>query len=207
MTGNTSTIGRPRAFDVDKALQKALEVFWEKGYEGTSLPDLTEAMGINKPSLYAAFGNKEQLFLKAIELYENRPCGFFQPALQQPTAYLVAEHLLFGAAAASADNSHPKGCLMVQGALTCSDSANSVKQLLIEKRRLGELKIQQRLEQAQVDGDLAADADCAGLAGFLMVQLHGMSIQAASGVNAEQLQQVAAIALQAFAVSVTATAD
>ncbi len=198
MTGNTNTIGRPRAFDVDKALQKALEVFWEKGYEGTSLPDLTEAMGINKPSLYAAFGNKEQLFLKAIELYENRPCGFFQPALLQPTAYLMAEHMLFGAAAASSDPNTPKGCLMVQGALTCSDNANSVKQMLIEKRRGGELQVQQRLERAQAEGDLAADVDCAALACFIGVQLHGMSIQAASGTSSERLHQVAAIALQAF---------
>ncbi|MBU2223833.1 MAG: TetR/AcrR family transcriptional regulator [Gammaproteobacteria bacterium] len=210
MTGNANTIGRPRAFDVDKALQKALEVFWEKGYEGTSLPDLTEAMGINKPSLYAAFGNKEQLFLKAIELYENRPCGFFQPALLQPTAYQMAEHLLFGAAISSSDPSNPKGCLMVQGALSCSDNANSVKQMLIEKRRSGELQLQQRLEKAQAEGDLAADADCAALACFLVVQLHGMSIQAASGATAERLQQVAVIALKAFAKAAlqqTATAD
>ena len=198
MTGNTSTIGRPRAFDVDKALQKALEVFWEKGYEGTSLPDLTEAMGINKPSLYAAFGNKEQLFLKAIELYENRPCGFFQPALAQPTAYLMAQQMLFGGAAASADNSHPKGCLMVQGALSCSESANSVKQVLIEKRRHGELQLQERLERAKAEGEFAADVDCAALACFIGVQLHGMSIQATTGASSEKLQKVAAIALEAF---------
>ena len=94
------TVGRPRAFDMEKALQKALEVFWRKGYEGASLPDLCEAMGINKPSLYAAFGNKEQLFLKAIELYENRPCAFFYPALEHATSYEVVKHMLCGAASA-----------------------------------------------------------------------------------------------------------
>ncbi len=198
MSESQTQVGRPRAFDLDKALQKALEVFWAKGYEGASLPDLTEAMGINKPSLYAAFGNKEQLFLKAIELYENRPCAFFQPALLQPTAYQVAEHMLFGAAAANADPSHPKGCVVVQGALSCSDSANNVKQALIEKRRKGELQLQQRFEQAQAAGEIPADADCGALAGFIVVQLQGMSIQGANGASAERLQQVAAIALSAF---------
>ncbi len=198
MSESQAQVGRPRAFDVDKALQKALEVFWAKGYEGASLPDLTEAMGINKPSLYAAFGNKEQLFLKAIELYENRPCAFFQPALLQPTAYQVVEHMLFGAAAANADPSHPKGCVVVQGALSCSDSANNVKQALIEKRQKGELQLQQRLEQAKATGELPVDADCGALASFIVVQIQGMSIQAANGASAERLQQVAAIALLAF---------
>ncbi len=198
MTANSTPVGRPRAFDVDKALQKALEVFWAKGYEGASLPDLTEAMGINKPSLYAAFGNKEQLFLKAIELYENRPCAFFQPALLQPTAHQVAKHLLFGAAAANADPNLPNGCVVVQGALSCSDNASNVKQALIEKRRQGELQMQQRLEQAKAAGDLPADADCAALASYLAVQLHGMAILAANGATPERLQQVAALALQVF---------
>jgi AcrR family transcriptional regulator len=198
MTANSTPVGRPRAFDVDKALQKALEVFWAKGYEGASLPDLTEAMGINKPSLYAAFGNKEQLFLKAIELYENRPCAFFQPALLQPTAYQVAKHLLFGAAAANADPNLPNGCVVVQGALSCSDSASNVKQALIEKRRHGEQQMLQRLEQAKAAGDLPADADCAALASYLAVQLQGMAIQAANGATPERLQQVAALALKVF---------
>lgn len=198
MTANSTPVGRPRAFDVDKALQKALEVFWAKGYEGASLPDLTEAMGINKPSLYAAFGNKEQLFLKAIELYENRPCAFFQPALLQPTAHQVAKHLLFGAAAANTDPNLPNGCVVVQGALSCSDSASHVKQALIEKRRQAEQQIVQRLEQAKIDGDLAADTDCAALGSYLAVQLQGMAIQAANGATPERLQQVAALALKVF---------
>src|SRR3989441_4990422 len=88
--------GRPRTFDTDKALDKALKVFWRKGYEGASLPDLTAAMGINRPSLYAAFGNKEALFKKAVERYSTGPAGFFSQALAQPTARAVVERLLKG---------------------------------------------------------------------------------------------------------------
>ena len=198
MTGNTSTIGRPRAFDVDKALQKALEVFWEKGYEGTSLPDLTEAMGINKPSLYAAFGNKEQLFLKAIELYENRPCSFFLPALEKPTAYQVAEHMLYGAAMNMADQAHPQGCVVVQGALSCSEAAATVKEALLNRRVEGEQKLRARFEQAKLDGDLPASADAETLARYLGTVLQGMAIQANNGATSEQLRQVAEMTLQAF---------
>ena len=199
MSATTTSVGRPRAFDVDVALEKALEVFWRKGYEGASLPDLTEAMGINKPSLYAAFGNKEQLFLKAIELYEQRPCSFFMPALAQPTAYQVAEHMLLGAVAASKDPVAPKGCVLVQGALACSDSANTVKQALIAKRQAGNLQLIARFEQAKADGDLPANADPVVLATYLSTVLQGMSIQAASGVESELLEKIAKTALQIFA--------
>ncbi len=199
MSATPTSVGRPRAFDVDIALEKALEVFWRKGYEGTSLPDLTEAMGINKPSLYAAFGNKEQLFLKAIELYEQRPCSFFMPALAQPTAYQVAEHMLFGAVAASKDPVAPKGCVLVQGALACSDSANTVKEALIAKRQAGNLQLIARFEQAKTDGDLSADADPVALATYLSTVLQGMSIQAASGVDSALLEKIAKTALQVFA--------
>ena len=198
MTDAKAAPGRPRSFDLDQVLDKALEVFWQKGYEGASLPDLTQAMGINKPSLYAAFGNKEQLFLKAIELYEQRPCSFFMPALATPTAYQVAEHMLLGAVAASKDPVAPKGCVLVQGALACSDSANTVKQALIAKRQAGNLQLIARFEQAKAEGDLAADADPVALATYLSTVLQGMSIQAASGVDSELLEKIAKTALQVF---------
>src|SRR5438067_10331176 len=115
--------GRPREFDVDKALNRALQVFWRKGYEGASMPDLTRAMGINRPSLYAAFGNKQELFRKAVERYASGPAGYVREALELPTARQVVERLLFGAACGATDRKHPRGCLMVQGALTCGDAA------------------------------------------------------------------------------------
>lgn len=191
-------IGRPRAFDSEKALEKALEVFWRKGYDGTSLADLTEAMCINKPSLYAAFGNKEQLFIKAIELYENRPCSFFLEALQQKTAYAVAETMLFGAAEELADNSHPNGCIIVQGALSCSEAAASVKEALIAKRLGNEARIAQRFAQAKEAGDLPASADPDVLARYLGTVLQGMTIQVTNGSGKEQLHEIAKMALMAF---------
>src|SRR6266852_7317105 len=110
-------IGRPRAFDIDKALDKALKVFWRKGFEGTSLPDLTKAMGINRPSLYAAFGNKEELFRKVLDRYVNGPLAYFGKALASPKARDVIEQIFFGAARMADDPKIPAGCLMVQGAL------------------------------------------------------------------------------------------
>jgi AcrR family transcriptional regulator len=189
--------GRPRSFDADQVLDKALEVFWQKGYEGASLPDLTQAMGINKPSLYAAFGNKEQLFLKAVERYENRPDAFFYPSLQQPTAYQVIERMLLGAAAAACNPDHPKGCVLVQSALSCSDDAMRVKQALSERRQAGAQLLADRLQQAQRDGDLPASTDANALARFVITVLQGISVQSSSGATADELLAVAKTALQA----------
>lgn len=196
--GCTPSLGRPRAFDIDTALEKALEIFWRKGYDGTSLSDLTEAMGINKPSLYAAFGNKEQLFLKAIELYESRPCAFFYPALEKNTAYEVAEYMLYGAATNMADNQHPQGCVIVQGALSCSEAAAAVKEALINRRVEGEQKLKERFELAKTAGDLPTHIDSEVLARYLGTVLQGMAIQANNGATPEQLRAVADMTLQHF---------
>lgn len=195
---STVNVGRPRAFDMDTALERALEVFWRKGYDGASLSDLTEAMGINKPSLYAAFGNKEQLFLKSIEFYESRPCSFFLPALEKPTAYQVAEHMLYGAAMNMADSNHPQGCVIVQGALSCSEAAATVKEALINRRVEGEQKLYERFEQAKQQGDLPAHVDTETLARYLGIVLQGMAVQANNGASSEQLRQVAQMTLQTF---------
>lgn len=194
----TATVGRPRAFDMQDALEKALDVFWAKGYDGASLSDLTTAMGINKPSLYSAFGNKEQLFLKAIEFYESRPCGFFKPALEQPTAYQVAEFMLLGAAQTMSDTSHPQGCVMVQGALACSEAAAGVKETLIKRRQQNELDLRDRFELAKTQGDLPSDEDTEALSRYLCTVINGIAIQASSGASEEQLVDVANMALKSF---------
>src|SRR2546423_9970140 len=106
------SIGRPRAFDVDLALDRALHVFWRKGYEGASLSDLTQAMGINRPSIYAAFGDKEALFRKVLDRYAEGPTAHVMKALEHADARVAMERLLLGAADAATSPSWPAGCLM-----------------------------------------------------------------------------------------------
>src|SRR3982751_3867923 len=132
------TRGRPRNFDPDKALDRALKVFWKKGYQGASLPDLTKAMGINRPSMYAAFGNKEELFRKALERYAAGPACYVREALDAPTARAVAEQLLNGAVEMMTNPKNPRGCLAVQGALACGDEAQGVRKELVFRRRASE---------------------------------------------------------------------
>jgi AcrR family transcriptional regulator len=195
---STLPIGRPRAFDVDAALDRALQVFWQKGYEGTSLSDLTSAMGINRPSLYAAFGNKEELFRKALDRYTNGPAACLREALNAPTARAVGERILEGAADVLTASCHPPGCLTVQGALSCGTEAEAVRQELIARRAAFETALRQRLERAKSDGDLPADSDPADLARFVTTVHQGMAVQAASGASREELRRVALMALQAW---------
>ena len=191
-------LGRPRAFCVKQALDRALRVFWRKGYEGTSLSDLTEAMGINRPSLYAAYGNKENLFRKALERYVENGGGFLRAACEQPTARAVIEHLLLAVADGVTCPDSPAGCLMVRCALASSEAADSVRLELARRRADGEALLRQRLEQARAEGDLPAGADPADLARFVTTLYQGMSVQAAGGATREQLRGVARTALAAW---------
>jgi AcrR family transcriptional regulator len=128
--------GRPRAFDPDRALDRALAVFWRQGYEGASLPDLTKAMGINRPSLYAAFRNKEALFLKAIERYETGPAAYVHDAIGKPTARAVVEGLLNGVVDLLTKPRNPRGCLMVQGVLACGRDADALRRKVASRREV-----------------------------------------------------------------------
>ena len=191
-------MGRPREFDVDKALDLALQVFWRKGYEGASMADLTETMGITKPSLYSAFGNKEELFRKALDRYVDGPGGYFQVALAKPTARAVVEHLLYESADAVTDPNHPPGCLAVQGALSCGDAAESIKQELMSRRAKGEQDLRERFERAIAEGDLPPGSDAADLAAYLSAILQGMAVQAAGGTTRAQLRKIAEMALRTW---------
>jgi AcrR family transcriptional regulator len=192
------TAGRPREFNLEEALDSALKVFWMKGYEGASLPDLTEAMGINRPSLYAAFGNKEELFRKALDRYSAEAQQKRDTILAEPKVRVAIEKLLFGVAEGSACPKSPKGCLLVQGALTCGDAAQSVKIELAQRRAQGEAALRRRFEKAIAEGDLPASASAADLARFITVVIQGMAVQSASGASAEDLKAVAAWALKAI---------
>ncbi len=189
-------LGRPRAFDPETALDRALQVFWRKGYEGASLADLTRAMRINRPSMYAAFGNKEALFLKALDRYAEGPVSFMRDALAEPTARAVAERLFRAAAELLTDKRHAPGCLMVQGALACSEAAEPIRRELISRRAAGECDLRKRFDRAKSEGDLPADSVPADLARYVVTVLHGMSVQAAGGAGREELQRVAELALR-----------
>jgi AcrR family transcriptional regulator len=191
-------IGRPRAFDTDEALDRALEVFWRKGYECATLSDQTSAMGINPPSLYAAFGNKEGLFRRALDRYWALQAATREKALNAQTARAVAETLLRGAAKFLTDPCHPKGCLAVQGALACGADAECIRNELAARRAASQARIRDRLKRAKKDGDLPADADPAALARYLATVIEGMAVQAASGASRKELERVADTALRAF---------
>jgi len=191
-------IGRPRAFDPEKALEAALRVFWRKGYEGTALSDLTAAMGINRPSIYATFGNKEALFRKALDRYSERMTNFTAEALLEPTARGVAERLMVGTADLLSRPGNPKGCLVVQGALACGEEADPIRKELISRRATGEAALRERFERAKVEGDLPAGADPGDLARYVMAVMHGMSVQSAGGASRAELQGVIDLSLRAW---------
>jgi AcrR family transcriptional regulator len=195
---NGAHLGRPRAFDPDTALEAALRVFWKKGYEGTALSDLTAAMGINRPSIYATFGNKEALFRKALDRYSERMTCYTAEALKEPTARAVAERLMVGTAELLSCPGNPKGCLMVQGALACGDEAAPVRKELISRRATGEAELRERFERARAEGDLPAGADAGDLARYVMAVMHGMSVQSAGGASRAELQGVIDLSLRAW---------
>ncbi len=190
--------GRPRMFDVHEALDIALKVFWRKGYEGTSIDDLTGAMGINRPSLYCAFGNKEQLFRKALDRYLGGSAALYGEAIGQLTARAVAERFLRGMADNLTDPEHPPGCLAVQGALSCGDAADPIRRELTARRAAAEATLRERFERAKAEGDLSPDDDPADLARFLATVAQGMAVQAAGGASRDELRRVAETALQAW---------
>ena len=190
LASNAPTKGRPREFDVDVALTAALRVFWSKGYEGASLTELTEAMGITRPSLYAAFGNKEALFRRALDLYEREKLEYTRRALEAPTAKGVAERLLYGAIDAQCSECEPKGCLGVISAVACGVEAEAIREHVIERRASSRKALIERMEQAKRDGDLRADTDIEGLTGFLFAISQGMAVQAGAGASREDLEKV-----------------
>lgn len=190
--------GRPREFDVDKALDAALLLFWRYGYEGTSLAALTQAMGINVPSLYAAFGNKEELFKKVLDRYIQRPASYLPNSLKEPTARAVVEKLFRGAIDMVKSPLHPDGCLLVQGALASGPMGESVSAELSRRRAGAEAAVRRRFELAVSQGDLPSDVDPAKLARYVITVLWGMSVQAAGGATRAQLKEIVAMALRTF---------
>jgi AcrR family transcriptional regulator len=190
--------GRPREFDVDEALDRAMLVFWNKGYEGASLSDLTEALGVARPSLYAAFGNKEQLFREALDRYDEGTAGFLRGSMRAPTARGVAEGLLRGAADFHSDRTNPPGCLMVHGALVGSDASDPLRRETRDRRDRLREAIRERLERAREEGDLPADSDPAALARYLVAVMRGMAVEAVGGADGKELHKIVDVAMNAW---------
>jgi AcrR family transcriptional regulator len=186
----TPTKGRPREFCLDEALAAALRVFWSKGYEGASMTELTEAMGITKPSLYAAFGNKEALFRKTLDLYEREKMAYVGQALAKPTAREVAEHMLRGSVENQTSSCEPRGCLGVISSVACGAEAESIRADVHERSKVAKAALIERMEQAKTEGDLPDDVDVEALTGFLYALLQGMAVQAGAGATRAELDRL-----------------
>jgi AcrR family transcriptional regulator len=191
-------MGRPREFDTDAALEKAMRLFWAKSYEGTSIADLTETLGISRPSLYAAFGNKQSLFRAALERYAAGPARYVAAALRKPTAREVARTLLKGAADLQTGSSNPGGCLTVTGAIASGDEAEPVRQALNAHRTAGVALLRRRFEQAKEEHDLPKDSDPAALASFVGAVVYGMAVLASGGASRKELERVIRTAMKAW---------
>jgi AcrR family transcriptional regulator len=197
-TDSPARTGRPRGFDADDALERAIRVFWAQGFDGASLADLTKAMGITRTSMYAAFGNKDELFRLALERYTEDTAEYRARTVQLPTAREVADAFLAGVVHASTRPGHPTGCLGVQGALAAGATARTARDALVAWREAGVSLLIERFQQAHDEGDLPPDTDPALLARYLMTVANGIAVQASTGAAREELQQVADAALRSW---------
>jgi AcrR family transcriptional regulator len=189
-------MARQRSFDRDEALDRAMRLFWRYGYEGTSLEDLTAELGIAKPSLYAAFGNKRALFELALDRYAAVTRENLERALREPSARDVARRYLHEYVDVPADL--PRGCLFVQGATACSAESADVKASVRARSQVAEQLLTARFLRAREEGDLPPDADPADLARYLATVVQGLAVQATGGATAAELRRVADLALGAW---------
>jgi AcrR family transcriptional regulator len=178
-------------------LQRAMEVFWAKGFEATSLMDLTEAMDISPPSLYAAFGDKEKLFLEAVERYQDRR-GESCPYCNEPTARAAIEKLLVYMAEELTSRDHPRGCLMMMAAATTAGSSEKLQATLTAKRMAAKIRLKARIERGIEEGDVPATADAGALADFYSTIINGMAMQGREGVSRKSLMATVATAMTVF---------
>jgi AcrR family transcriptional regulator len=194
-----ATRGRPRAFDRDEALRRAMEVFWEHGYEATSMSHLTAAMGISSPSLYAAFGSKEELFREAVAYYNDTLGATAAAELRErPTAREAISAVLRHHAIVFCDPDNPRGCMIVLAATTSGDDTRSVHEYLAQWRMALETDFRERVERGIAEGDVPAGADAAAIAAFYNTVNHGMAIQARDGADVKKLSSIAEGAIAAW---------
>jgi AcrR family transcriptional regulator len=191
--------GRPRAFDRHEALAKAMQVFWTRGYEGTSLADLTDAMDINRPSLYATFGNKERLFAEALALYEEIEGAVISRLLDESlTAREGIEATLYYNARVYAEEGRPRGCMIVLSLLVGTPQSEEVRALLAQRRHAGEDELRLRIERGKAEGDVPTSIVAAQLAAFYTAILQGMSIKARDGADRAELDSIVSAAMRGW---------
>src|SRR4051812_24568859 len=189
--------GRPRTFDREAALDAALFEFWRHGYEATSIATLTKAMGINPPSLYAAFGDKRKLFTEAVSRYAQTYGNYGTHALDRPTARETVEHLLHTIAADYTDPTHPPGCLVIHGATNTTDASEDVKDELRGYREGTKQALIEKIAADVAKGLLPPHTDAQALGTFYAAVVQGMSTQAVDGATREELERLAEVALGA----------
>lgn len=186
--------GRPYQFDQATALKTALGLFWAHGFEGTSLNDLTEAIGINRPSLYGAFGNKETLFNTCIQAYTDEHLSFIDKAIEQATLIEVVDHLFQGQIDMMTSDGLNQGCFIVQGILNCAEENISIKETLIEARKTIEGKLRKRIQVAQMKKEIESSISPSAFAKTITTLYYGLSLQAVSGATKKELMEVANLA-------------
>jgi AcrR family transcriptional regulator len=189
--------GRPRCFDCDQALDRAMGVFWEKGYEAASLQDLTEAMGINPPSLYAAFGDKEGLFVEAVKRYYTKVQGAC-PFADERTARGAVEKLLTELATHFTSPDQPRGCLATMAMTTTATTSERVQRILSEEQAKARANLRARIQRGIDEGELPRGTDAATLANLYGAVIAGMSLQAKTGVSRKALLAMVEAAMQAW---------
>jgi AcrR family transcriptional regulator len=194
-TGNGKT-GRPISFDKDAALEAAMLLFWERGFEGTSMADLTQAMGLNPSSIYAAFGDKHALFQLAVKRYMEKRAQYAGKALEEPTLERVVRALFDSTVAFLTAPGHPPTCMTLSGAVGCSVDSAPARDLMREIRKQNEVAMRERLLQARKSGELSKDINVDDYTRYLSSIIAGLSIQAANGSTKAQLKRTAQMALQ-----------
>jgi AcrR family transcriptional regulator len=190
--------GRPRGFDREAALHAAILLFWKQGFDGTSYTDLTRATGMSKPTLYANFGDKVELFRRAMVAYAEQATKVYEEALNQPTSRESVEACLRLARGLNAQADEPKVCFLVQGALTGSADTQELRDELAALQRQATKKLQKRLDQGKRKGELPPNANTAVMAEYFTSVVTGLSVQAANGAAARELNQVIEMAMTSW---------